>query len=53
MNEFGGRVLQGFAPEAALIGARNPGYQKIAHLREEALEKSLLLRCRAIGLVPE
>ena len=24
----------------------NPGYLKIAHLREESLEKSLLIRCR-------
>jgi uncharacterized protein (DUF1330 family) len=26
---------------------RNPGYQKIAHLREAALLRSLLIRCRA------
>ncbi len=25
---------------------QNPGYQRIAHLREEALERSLLIRCR-------
>jgi uncharacterized protein (DUF1330 family) len=27
---------------------QNSGYQKIAHLREEALGKSLLLRCRRV-----
>ena len=25
----------------------NPGYQKISHLREEALEDSLLIRCQS------
>ena len=29
---------------------QHPGYQKIAHLREEALEQSLLIRCRAASL---
>jgi uncharacterized protein (DUF1330 family) len=29
----------------------NPGYKKIAHLREEALEDSLLIRCDRIGAV--
>lgn len=33
-----------------LVG--HPDYQKIAHLREEALEKSLLIRCRNVSLVP-
>jgi len=27
----------------------DPGYQEIAHLREEALERSLLIRCRRAG----
>ena len=28
----------------------HPGYQKIAHLREEALRDSLLIRCRRAGV---
>ena len=31
---------------------RNPGYQKIAHLREEALRDSLLIRCRRQPMGP-
>lgn len=27
----------------------HPGYQKVAHLREEALERSILVRCRRAG----
>jgi uncharacterized protein (DUF1330 family) len=65
--ELGGKLVESYAPEFALIGEwdpdlffvvewpswdafmklpQNAGYQKIAHLREEALDKSLLLRCR-------
>jgi uncharacterized protein (DUF1330 family) len=32
--------------------AGNAGYQRIAHLREEALDKSLLLRCRRATAAP-
>ena len=32
--------------EAFMKLPENPGYRKIAHLREEALENSLLVRCR-------
>jgi uncharacterized protein (DUF1330 family) len=67
VQELGGRLVESYAPEAALIGDWNPDlffvvewpsweifmklpqkheYQKIAHLREEALEDSLLIRCR-------
>ena len=67
VEELGGKLLESYAPEAALIGdwnpdvlfvvewpnwetfmklPQNPGYQKIAHLREESLRDSLLIRCR-------
>jgi uncharacterized protein (DUF1330 family) len=29
--------------------AKDEGYQKVAHLREEALEKSLLIQCVRMG----
>lgn len=66
VRELGGRPLESYVPQEALIGDWNPdlffvvewpnldafkalianeGYQKIMHLREEALEKSLLVRC--------
>ena len=66
VNELGGRVVDSYTPQTALIGEwdldlffvvgwpdwetfmklpQNPGYQKIAHLREEALRDSLLIRC--------
>ncbi len=33
---------------------QDPGYQPIAHLREEAIENSLLIRCQAVpGIVRE
>jgi len=71
--ELGGRFVDGYRPEAALIGEwnpdlfflvewpsweaflelpQNPGYQKIAHLREEALRDSLLIRCRREEMAP-
>ncbi|MFQ5699824.1 MAG: DUF1330 domain-containing protein, partial [Myxococcota bacterium] len=28
---------------------QHPGYQKIAHLRDEAIEDSLLIRCHRLG----
>ena len=31
---------------------QNPGYQKIAHLREEALRDSLLIRCQRNPMAP-
>ena len=64
--ELGGRLLDGYVPEAELIGswkpdvffvvewpnlqqfaslAAHPGYQQIAHLRDEAISDSLLIRC--------
>ena len=70
VQELGGRLLEGYAPEVALIGEwkpdlffivewpswdafsqlpQNPGYQKIAHLREEALDDSLLIRCARVA----
>lgn len=70
--ELGGRLIDSYAPEAALIGhwdpdllfvvewpsweaflqlSQHPGYLAIAHLREEALRDSLLIRCRR-ELVP-
>ena len=70
VEELGGRMLDGFAPDLALIGEWDPdlffivewpswdvftklpeseGYKKIAHLREEALENSLLIRCHRIS----
>jgi uncharacterized protein (DUF1330 family) len=70
VEELGGAMLDGFAPDLALIGEWDPdlffivewpswaaftklpendGYLKIAHLREEALENSLLIRCNRIG----
>ena len=66
VNELGGKLVESYTPEAALIGnwdpdlffvvewpdwesfrrlPQNPDYQKIAHLREEALRDSLLIRC--------
>jgi uncharacterized protein (DUF1330 family) len=66
VQELGGSMLDGFAPDLALIGEWDPdlffivewpnwdaftklpeseGYMKIAHLREEALDDSLLIRC--------
>ncbi len=36
--------------EAFLLLPRNPGYQAIASLREEALRDSLLIRCRRTGV---
>ncbi len=73
VEEIGGKLVESYRPEAALIGEwnpdlffvvewpswetflklpENPGYQSIAHLREEALRDSLLIRCRreALGL---
>ena len=65
--ELGGKALDTFMPEMALIGdwkpdlffvvewpswesfqklPGNPEYLKIAHLREEALKDSLLIRCK-------
>ena len=70
VEELGGRMLDGFTPDLALIGKWDPdlffivewpswdaftelpkseGYLKIAHLREEALEDSLLIRCGRIS----
>ena len=70
VQELGGSMLDGFAPELALIGKWDPdlffivewpswdaftklpeseGYKKIAHLREEALDNSLLIRCRRVA----
>lgn len=68
---LGGRLVDSYAPDLALIGEWNPdvfflvewpswqafttlatesGYLEIAHLREEALERSLLIRChRLVG----
>jgi uncharacterized protein (DUF1330 family) len=66
VEALGGKMLDGFAPDLALIGEWNPdlffivewpnwgaftqlpqneGYQKIAHLRDEAIDDSLLIRC--------
>lgn len=63
---LGGRMIEGYQPQRALIGDWDPdlffivewpneaaflalasdeGYRRIAHLREEALEKSLLIQC--------
>jgi len=75
VNELGGKLVESYTPESALIGdwnpdlffvvewpdwetfmklPQNPGYQKIAHLREEALRDSLLIRCRReSGALPE
>lgn len=39
--------------EAFLALSQDPGYQKIAPLREQGLRKSLLIRCRAAGVAPE
>lgn len=36
--------------EAFLALPEDPGYQKIAPLREQGLRKSLLIRCRAAGV---
>ena len=36
--------------DAFLRLAQSEDYQRIAHLREEALEKSLLVRCRAVAM---
>lgn len=70
VNELGGKMIDGFTPDLALIGEWNPdlffivewpswdafiklpedeGYKKIAHLREEALDDSLLIRCGRIA----
>ena len=67
VTALGGRFVDGYAPDLAVIGKWDPdlffivewpsweafialgqdaGYRKIAHLREEAIEKSLLIRCR-------
>ncbi len=67
VEELGGRLLESYKPEQALIGEwdadlffvvewpdwetflrlpQNPEYLKIAHLREEALSDSLLIRCK-------
>ncbi len=73
VEALGGKLLDGFVPDMAVIGEWDPdlffivewpswdaftklpgndGYQKIAHLREEALDDSLLIRCsRMPGLV--
>ncbi len=69
--ELGGRLVEGYVPESALIGEwdpdlffvveypdwetflrlpEHPGYQRISHLREEALRDSLLIRCRRAGV---
>ena len=74
VGELGGKLLESYTPEAALIGEwnpdlffivewpnwdafmklpQNPGYQKIAHLREEALQDSLLIRCRREQMAPQ
>ncbi len=66
VEALGGKMLDGFTPELALIGEWDPdlffivewpsweaftqlpandGYLKIAHLRDEALDNSLLIRC--------
>ncbi|MBW2279526.1 MAG: DUF1330 domain-containing protein [Deltaproteobacteria bacterium] len=73
VQELGGRLLESYMPETALIGEWDPdlffvvewpdwesftklpqaeGYLKIAHLREEALENSLLIRCRRQAVDP-
>lgn len=70
VDRFGGRMVEAYTPDLALIGEWNPDlfflvewpdlntfsrlpvdpeYRKIAHLREEALEKSLLIRCRRMN----
>lgn len=36
--------------DAFLALGRDSGYRQIAHLRDEAIEKSLLIRCRNIAL---
>lgn len=64
---FGGKVIDSYIPELALIGEwdpdlffivewpnweaflelpQDPAYQEIAHLREEAIRNSLLIRCK-------
>jgi uncharacterized protein (DUF1330 family) len=73
VSELGGRMLDGFTPDMALIGKWDPdlffivewpswdaftqlpkseGYQQIAHLREDAIEDSLLIRCSRNPGVP-
>ena len=72
VQELGGNMIDGFAPDLALIGEWDPdlffivewpnwdaftklpqsdGYNKIAHLREEALDNSLLIRCTRMPVV--
>ena len=67
VQALGGRLIDSYRPEAALIGdwdpdqlfvvewpsweafmklPQDPGYLKIAQLREEALRDSLLIRCK-------
>ena len=67
---LGGRVVERYTPDLAIIGDWDPDlffvvewpdmaafesllaneeYRKIKHLREEALEKSLLIRCRKVS----
>lgn len=69
VRALGGRPLEGYVPEASLIGEWQPdvffvveypswnaflqlgqdeNYKKIAHLRTEALENSLLIRCSRV-----
>lgn len=65
--KYGGRLVESYVPELALIGEWNPdalfvvewpswedfaklpedaGYMEVAHLREEAISDSLLIKCR-------
>ena len=71
VEALGGKMIDGFAPDLALIGKWDPdlffivewpswdaftklpeneGYKKVAHLREEALEDSLLIRCNRMSV---
>jgi uncharacterized protein (DUF1330 family) len=65
--QFGGKMIDSFVPELAVIGEwdpdlffivewpdweaflqlpQDPAYKEIAHLRDEALTNSLLIRCK-------
>ncbi len=67
VQKLGGRVVERYTPDLAIIGDWDPDlfflvewpdmaafeslltnedYQQIRHLREDALDKSLLIRCR-------
>jgi uncharacterized protein (DUF1330 family) len=71
VDKLGGRLVESYRPEAALIGEwspdlffvvewpdwetflrlpQDPGYLKVAHLREEALRDSILIRCKREGM---